>query len=398
MTEYFVCLTPEKPLRTGTLKPRGDYLDTRDYLPGSVLRGALAKWLKLQGKASQIVPTVQKVRFGNLFPSASESVWALPFPMTALECKLHGGFLNVPRRSGEKPGHGIRDSLLIALAYAELERQGARFPVPMLLRCTHEIRGEKCGGRMERVSGFYATLPEGWRVMKIEKALQTKVALSRHRRAAQEGMLYRVIGVRPKSTFVGRLWVEDEAILEELKKAVESVGVGALTTRGFGAACLKAVEPGIEPIAERLRAFNEKLREVWRDLADLARQTGSPAPTKPSGTYFSVDLLAPAVLRDPHGLPTLKLFLDLDGQWREPVFWATQPTFVGGFSTAWGLPKPTYLGAAMGSVYVFRTEASQDELLPFLEDLEARGVGIRTDEGLGEILVCHPFHQEVMPV
>ncbi|SNB73735.1 type III-D CRISPR-associated RAMP protein Csx10 [Thermoflexus hugenholtzii] len=398
MTEYFVCLTPEKPLRTGTLKPRGDYLDTRDYLPGSVLRGALAEWLKLEGKASQIVPTVQKVRFGNFFPSVAESVWALPFPMTALECKLHGGFRRIPRGSTEKPGHGIRDSLLIALAYAELERQGVRFPVPMLLRCTHENKGEKCGGRMERVSGFYAALPEGWRAMKIEKALQTKVALSRHRRAAQEGMLYRVIGVRPKGTFVGRIWVEDEAILEELKKAVESVGVGALTTRGFGAARLKAVEPGIEPIAERLRTFNEKLREVWRDLADLAQQTGSPVPTEPSGTYFSVDLLSPAVLRDPHGLPTLKLFLKLDGQWREPIFWATQHTFVGGFSTAWGLPKPTYLGAAMGSVYVFRTEASQEELLPFLEDLEARGVGIRTDEGLGEILVCHPFHQEVMPV
>jgi len=398
MTEYFVCLTPEKPLRTGTLKPRGDYLDTRDYLPGSVLRGALAEWLKLEGKASQIVPTVQKVRFGNFFPSVAESVWALPFPMTALECKLHGGFRRIPRGSTEKPGHGIRDSLLIALAYAELERQGVRFPVPMLLRCTHENKGEKCGGRMERVSGFYAALPEGWRAMKIEKALQTKVALSRHRRAAQEGMLYRVIGVRPKGIFVGRIWVEDEAILEELKKAVESVGVGALTTRGFGAARLKAVEPGIEPIAERLRTFNEKLREVWRDLADLAQQTGSPVPTEPSGTYFSVDLLSPAVLRDPHGLPTLKLFLKLDGQWREPIFWATQHTFVGGFSTAWGLPKPTYLGAAMGSVYVFRTEASQEELLPFLEDLEARGVGIRTDEGLGEILVCHPFHQEVMPV
>jgi CRISPR-associated protein Csx10 len=398
MMEHFLCLTPEKPLRAGTLKPRGDYLDTRDYLPGSVLRGALAEWLKLQGKASQIVPTVQKVRFGNFFPSASESVWALPFPMTALECKLHGGFRRIPRDSTEKPGHGIRDSLLIALAYAELERQGARFPVPMLLRCTYETKGEKCGGRMERVSGFYAVLPEGWRVMKIEKALQSKVALSRHRRAAQEGMLYRVIGVRPKGTFIGRLWVEDEAILEELKQAVENIGVGAFTTRGFGTARLKAVEPGIEPIAERLRAFNEKLREVWRDLADLARQTGSPAPMEPSGTYFSVDLLAPAVLRDPHGLPTLKLFLDLDGQWREPIFWATQPTFVGGFSTAWGLPKPTYLGAAMGSVYVFRTEASQEELLPFLENLEARGVGIRTDEGLGEILVCHPFHQEVMPV
>ena len=52
----------------------------------------------------------------------------------------------------------------------------------------------------------------------------------------------------------------------------------------------------------------------------------------------------------------------------------------------------------MGSVYVFRTEMALDDLVPRLEALEAEGVGERTDEGLGEILICHPFHQEVMPV
>jgi len=36
--------------------------------------------------------------------------------------------------------------------------------------------------------------------------------------------------------------------------------------------------------------------------------------------------------------------------------------------------------------------------VPELERLEAQGVGERTDEGLGEVLVCHPFHQEVMPI
>lgn len=401
MREHFVSLTPERPLHVGTLKPRGDYRDTRDYLPGSALRGALAEWLKVQGQESRIVSTVKRVRFGNLFPSPAESIWALPFPMTALECKLHGGFRHIPRGSKEKPGHGIRDSLLLALAYTELERQGARFPVPLLLRCTHTVsdeEGRRCGGRMERVSGFYAALPEGWQTVQVEKALQTKVALSRHRRAAQEGMLYRVIGLRPTKCFVGRLWTEDETILEELERAAEHVGVGALTTRGFGTARLREVEPRVEPLEERLHRFNEKLREVWEELADLARSMGGPVPDGPSGTYFSVDLLAPAVLRDPQGLPTLKLSLPFNGKVLNPVFWATQPAFVGGFSTAWGLPKPTQLGAAMGSVYVFRVDATPEGLLPFLEELEARGVGLRTDEGLGEILVCHPFHREVMPV
>ena len=137
-------------------------------------------------------------------------------------------------------------------------------------------------------------------------------------------------------------------------------------------------------------------------MVALAQQVGSSMALSPEppGTYFSVDLLAPAILRDPHGLPTLKLGLNFNGRPREPVFWATQPTFVGGFSTAWGLPKPTYLAAATGSVYVFRVDKSPDDptLLSWLESLEAQGVGQRTDEGLGEILICHPFHKEVMPV
>lgn len=92
MTEYFLSLTPEAPIRAGSLKPKGDYLDTKNYLPGSILRGAFAEWLKLQGKESQIIPMVRKIRFGNFFPSPSERIPALPFPMTVLECKLHGGF------------------------------------------------------------------------------------------------------------------------------------------------------------------------------------------------------------------------------------------------------------------------------------------------------------------
>jgi len=66
-----------------------------------------------------------------------------------------------------------------------------------------------------------------------------------------------------------------------------------------------------------------------------------------------------------------------------------------GWSTAWGLPKPTALAARMGSVYAFRWEGTVDELLPELERIEQEGVGERRDEGFGECLVCHPFHLEV---
>ncbi len=399
MTEFWLELTPTEPLRVGEIKPTGQYLSTRSYVPGSVLRGALAEWFIAQGRDAQIVPVVQRVRFGNFFPTVSAGVLSLPFPMTALECKLKGGFRKVPRERRKDAGHGIRDSLLIALAYAELERLGARFPVPMLLRCSHADGGTPCGGRMERVSGFYARLEEGWVKVNPSRGIQTKVALSRYRRAAQEGMLYHVLGLRPHGlSFVGRIWAEDAAVIEELKEAASAIGIGALTTRGFGSARISEVEPVLPSLKERLQTFNERLREVWRSLADLARQVGAEVPAEPQGLYFSVDLLVPALLRDRYGLPTLRLELELGGELLEPVWWATQPTFVGGWSTAWGLPKPTGLGAAQGSTYVFRTERSVEELVPLLESLEAQGVGERTDEGLGEIIVCHPFHMEVMPV
>ncbi len=399
MIEHFLALTPVEAIQTGEIKPKGDYLGTRGYIPGSVLRGALAEWLKAQDKASQILPIVQQIRFGNLFPSVSEAVWTLPFPMTAMECKLHSGFREVPLGDARNAGHGIRDSLLIALAYAELERSGARFPVPRLLRCTFRDKdGKPCGGRMERVGGFYAKLPEGWKKVSIPRAVQTKVALSRYRRASQEQMLYRVVALRPQGVFVGRVWTDDPDILDVLREAVQNMGVGALTTRGFGTASLRESDVRFPTIDKRLRTFNEKLREVWHDLAELTKQVGSSVSDEPEKTYFSVDLLSPAIFTDPSGIPTLKLRLQLNGTCLEPVWWATQPVFVGGFSTAWGMPKPTALGAAMGSVYVFRIEQTENEIIPALKNIETQGVGRRSDEGLGEILICHPFHEEVMLV
>lgn len=250
---------------------------------------------------------------------------------------------------------------------------------------------------MEQVGGFFVRMPEGWKKVEVGKMLQTKVALSRYRRAAQEALLYRTIGVRPGGAFMGRIWADEDFALKDLEQAVSAVGVGAFTRRGFGKARLEETGRLLEPVAERLKTFNERLREVWKDLANLASQITTVSPDKPEGTYFSVDLLAPAILRDPQGIPTLKLSLPRNGEPLNPVFWATQPEFVGGFSTAWGLQKPTHLGAAAGSVYVFRVDEPQQAVASWLEEVEAHGVGYRTDEGLGEILICHPFHKEVMP-
>ncbi|MCS7241276.1 CRISPR-associated RAMP protein Csx10 [Candidatus Caldatribacterium sp.] len=387
MKLYYIAVEPLTPLRVGGIKPKNDFLNTLNYIPGSVLRGTLAEWLKTKKREDMILPQVQRMRFGNLFPANARAHFALPVPFTALECKLHGGFT----REG---GHGVRDSLLVALAYKELERSGARFPIPMAFRC------KNCSGRMERISGFCVRTPEGWCKTGVPLYPQTKVALSRTRRTAQEGMLYRVFGIPPVEglVFSGRIWAEEDSDVELLKEAVEYLGIGAMTTRGFGKVRFKQKPNSYPPLEERLCRFNETLQRVWEDLAELAAQASRAPLRKPQGTYFSVDLLSPGIFQDTYGLPSLVPHLPIEGKKVELVFHATQPTFSGGWSTAWGLPKPTALAAAPGSTYVFRTDIPLEELVPLLEEIENQGLGKRTPEGFGEITICHPLHEEVMPV
>lgn len=389
MNEHWVVLRLLSPLRVGGVKPKNNYLATLPYIPGSVLRGSLAEWLKANGREGDILPIVSRLRFGNFFPASEGADFALPIPFTALECKLHGGFTS-------EGGHGVRDTLLVALVYGELEKLGARFPVPMMLRCTNNA----CKGRMERVGGFCAMVQGKWQKASVSLGVETKVALSRCRRVAQEGMMYRVFGIRPEEglVFRGRLWGADEETLACLASAVEEVGIGALTTRGFGRATLLPGENRYPSLEERLQVFNERLQEVWQDLADFALGGKSRLPRNPQGTYFSIDLLSPGIFRDEYGLPVLVPSLTFRGGRIAPCFFVTQAALAGGWSTAWGLPKPTALAAAPGSVYVFRVEAPQREVVSFLEDLEAQGLGHRVSEGFGEITICHPLHREVMPV
>jgi len=398
--EVTVAFVPEVPLRVGGLKPGGQFLEPLDYIPGSVLRGALAEYLLQEGREDEIIAFTSRIRFGNLFPCPDEGdaqgLLALPFPLTAMQCKRRPGF----RTSGRKEeGHGVVDVLIASLAYAEMERQGARFPVPFVLRCRHpECGKDKNGrpGRLEPVGGFYAYDERRRERVSLRHSVQTKVALSRLRGAAQEGMLYRVVALSPGVSFVGRLWVEDEEVLRLLREAVAACGLGALTTRGYGQGRLEERQVSLPPLAQRVADFNARLRQAWEELASIAKD-GAPEPPQ-EATYFSVDLLAPALIVDEHGIPTLELSLDLGGRRLMPAYWAARPAFVGGWSTAWGLPKPTAPAACRGSTYVFRIDAPLDDVLPELEPLERSGVGERADEGLGEVLVCHPFHLEVSQV
>ena len=395
-------IKPEEPLILGDVRASSQFLSSMPYIPGRVLRGAWVEWLLAQGH-EDILSTVERVRIGNFFPTVEWRPirYILPLPLSALTCKRDSGFRAEPHRKNR--GHGVVDTLLPQLAYQLFEKTSTRFSVPFTLTCS------VCGDRMEPMSGFYSVYRDGSTERYVQTRpryhAQTKVGLSRYRRAAAEQMLYTASALSPVAeppekkgggnalVFMGRVHGEREEV-KALINAVNHVAIGALHTRGYGRVTAEEAEvTGLPDIAERVRQFNGTLIQCWQDIKRLA-VNADELPEKLEGVYFSVDLLAPGVFRQ-KGTPSLVPTLRINGQILAPLFWMTRPGFASGWSTGWGLPKPTDLAAQMGSVYVFRWEGELESLVPALERLESQGIGERCDEGFGECLICHPFHQEV---
>ena len=81
-----------------------------------------------------------------------------------------------------------------------------------------------------------------------------------------------------------------------------------------------------------------------------------------------------------------------------PVATFVRRQLIGGWSLPWQLPKEMRLAARTGSVFVFEVKELTPDLLTALAGLEEEGVGEYREEGLGRVLICHPFHLEVLPV
>jgi CRISPR-associated protein Csx10 len=65
--------------------------------------------------------------------------------------------------------------------------------------------------------------------------------------------------------------------------------------------------------------------------------------------------------------------------------------YLSGWNSAWGLMKDVELITDKGGVYLFSTTQS-NLWREKLNDLEIKGVGERTEEGFGQIQICHEFH------
>lgn len=449
MARYEIIIELQTPLLAG--EPRqGNSYSSFSYLPGSVLRGAvaanlMAEWSDIQREVShpeacddpqncafcQVfgLEEADSPHFSDCYPVWLEGDDLFLFPTTARTCKRHSGFCE-PKAIEKR--HGIQDTLIRLAAARDAQQLGGSQPYVYTASCSD------CGEALTRPAGdhygrsnnmFYLATPQNRRF--------SRTAINRQRHTAQNGQLF-TLGVMGEQT---RLSVPDyesvttrlkgtiesgtapEALLEQTVRQIRWLGSG--TSRGLGQVShvtLRKIDPatGQNPLTrygemlgngrfpeilidsdapalvQRLAAFNQ---EVVKER-DFYQALGM-ANVLPGSWYFTVDLQADTFVTQ-FGLPTLNLtaeMLQLPGVTCH--FTAAESVERGGWSTAWGLPLQRQLGIARGSAFLFQVDSGDadlaNQLLSRLNQLEQEGIGADRGRGAGRLLICAPFHTEVNP-
>lgn len=396
-----VTIEAESPLCFSERRPAGQFRESTGYIPGSVLRAAVAELMLrdgLEGSAEF------KTFFVSERPAVFRNAYPAPrvFPATAACCKAMGGL----RSEGK---HGVIDTLVEQLCFEALKPAGLLY-MPM---CNFGLgNATKCGARMERYSGFYFTAGNALRSGCVSHRLLRRVAINRRRGVAEDELLYAPIvieegrcdseGNYESATFVATLTVPKRgSLVKEYLERVRHLGSG--TSRGLGRVRLKVeIEPveqdkHLESIQQRREGLNRAIKDFWNRLKTLPG-CDQPEHDPDKGAYFTIDLYADAILKEDGWLPVVVLDQRMLQEWcgvNDDSLRLVRAyggyDYRGGWNMAWGLPKEVDVVVPRGSVFLFWTQSPElwDQALV---DLEMWGVGERSAEGFGQVRVCDEFH------
>ena len=396
-TELSIKVTLESPILTGGRKPSGQAVEAVNYIRGGLIRGAIAKaWL------ADLETNEPDADFERLFLNEDAGIFrnctpgAKVLPATAVSCKDFSGFY----KADDNEKHGIFDTLLERIVSEKAEWM-------------YQPNCPKCQGRVEAQSGFYTKSESIFTKKELNTRLLTRVAINRHRKVAEDELLYHLTAIDPVFVKSEKVNSQDKIKSEKvilhgsaripsnlvnkvdqtLQQKVNRLGGGS--SRGLGEVNIGVdKQQPSDTLSKRICNFNKSFQEVWKAYADLPNTEIGEF----EGTYFTVNLRSDAILTAEDGwqrsmvltAPMLQAMIGCEVEVTLVRSFASY-SYVGGWNAAWGLPKETALITQMGSVFVFHAP-DIDKWLPKLQTLENIGIGNRREEGFGQILICDPFH------
>ena len=194
------------PLAIGRKKPGGSVSEAADYIPGSVIRGAIASQILRQsghqsanladngGDFQALFIGDNPAIFHNAYPATIERPEQIivqsdvrVVPTTALSSKTKPGFKSKPNDSEH---NGVFDTLIdrfCAESYGHL----------------YDPTCPKDSDRVDTFTGFFSKIGSKHYSHSANKRLLTRVGINRRRATAQEGVLYS-IEVLNESQVVGK--------------------------------------------------------------------------------------------------------------------------------------------------------------------------------------------------
>ncbi|MUG98259.1 CRISPR-associated RAMP protein Csx10 [Scytonema sp. UIC 10036] len=388
------------PLSIGRQKPGGSVSEAETYIPGSVIRGAIASQILQQysqpepGDNFHSLFISDPAIFQNAYPAVAKvgdkaevvSGEVLVLPATAVSSKTKSGF---------KPkNHGVFDTLIdrfCAEAYNH----------------PYDPNCPKDGGRVEPFGGFYSCVDGSYYQPSISTRLLTRVGINRRRATSEEQVLYSIEVLNESegknqqpATYSGTILVEDEKLANALTTFINNNSLafrlGGSASRGLGKVEITANlnTEKASAIASRIQNFNEELENRWKKWQIFGEPTQHLLHNR---TYFTLDLQADTILKENWQRTTvisedmLRQFASVDDASLKLHVAYTSYDYRSGWNAAWGLMKDVELVTNKGAVYLFST-SQPTAWTPALQKLETCGVGERKSEGFGQIQVCNQFH------
>jgi len=402
------------PLAIARQKPGGSIGEAVDYIPGTVIRGAVAAQIldlsngrstdltKNGGDFEALFLSENPAIFQNAYPALIEDGDLVSkdtleeygvLPATALSSKNKPGF---KEEEDDPEKNGVFDTLIDRFC-----AEGYGYP--------YDPNCPKDGGRVDAAGiTFYCKVDDEYHSLKANKRLLTRVGINRRRATAEEEILYSLEVLNESQDkkqnpvyYLGAILVEDD-LAESLRNFIDqrhqSFRLGGSTSRGLGKVEIQAKNPVDAKIdvKDRIAEFNKKLEGRW----DKWVVFGNPIKESPKNrTYFTLDLQSDAILTENWRRTTviseqmLHQFAgieDKDESLRLEAAYSSYD-FLSGWNAGWGLMKDVELITTKGAVYLFST--TQPGLwIQRLGELEISGVGDRTCEGFGQIQICNEFH------
>lgn len=398
-----------------TAQQVGFLWESESFIPGSVLRGAVAQIAIGAGQdPDKLFDHPRAPHFGPAHPGLTAATGILPH--TARTCKRHGGFRR-DAQDGER--HGVQDTLL-EQAFGQAQRES------VCTTCSKPTL--PWGGRPYTLTRVGEAR---WYVSpRVQMRRIGRTGVARERAAVADGLLYtlEVIGeqmerdlldqygrsLNSETYFSSFVWL-DENDTAPWTNWLEAVShIGGARTRGLGQVKITAVSdaaPSATPrdlfLASQTLAGHGPGTTSKRHPAEMTmlericafNQAAYSQHADPDYWYFTLDLQSDAMISDVRG-PQYTLLPETLGLPSEvKLHWSlARHAQAGGWAMTWGLPKPVAPVLTAGSVFVYRVprdEALTQQVLNRCTVFEQEGIGQRCEEGFGWLHICTPFHLEM---